>query len=152
MDFKDILTKFDKVTEKESLVKKEPKKESKKPRPSNMLTESDSVTKEFKLPSLKNVFEELSIAPASGQPAQEIQKDGQTIGTVTNPTVANQLKTAMDAGELTIGEQEIQEAEDWIDGAVKKPGAFKAQAERAGMSTSAFAKHVLAINGSYISN
>ena len=32
MDFKDILTKFDKVTEKESLVKKEPKKESKKPR------------------------------------------------------------------------------------------------------------------------
>jgi len=144
MDFKDILTKFDKVTEKESLVKKEPKKESKKPRPSNMLTESDSVTKEFKLPSLKKVFEELSIAPASGQPAQEIQKDGQTIGTVTNPTVANQLKTAMDAGELTIGEQEIQEAEDWIDGAVKKPGAFKAQAERAGMSTSAFAKHVLA--------
>ena len=37
-----------------------------------MLTESDSVTKEFKLPSLKKVFEELSIAPASGQPVKQL--------------------------------------------------------------------------------
>ena len=144
MDFKDILKQFDKVTEKED---NKLLGEKKKTRPSNMLTESaevvEPVSNELKLPSLKNVFEELSIEPAKPG-AQEIHKDGQTIGTVSNPTVANQLKTAMDAGELTIGEQEIQEAEDWIDKAVKKPGAFKAQAERAGMSTSAFAKHVLA--------
>lgn len=32
----------------------------------------------------------------------------------------------------------------WISGAIKKPGAFTAQAKRAGMSTSAFAKKALA--------
>jgi len=143
MDFKDILTQLDSLKGDE---KKPVKKESKKTRPSNMLTEStdivEPVTKEFKLPSLKNVFEELSIQPAAPG-AQEIQKDGQTIGTVSQGS-AGTIKQAIDKGELTIGEEEIAEAEDWIDKAVKKPGAFKAQAERAGKSTAAFAKHVLA--------
>lgn len=31
-------------------------------------------------------------------------------------------------------------ARNWIKGAVRKPGAFKAQAKRAGKSTKAFAK------------
>ena len=144
MDFKDILTQFDKVTEKEDNKLLD---EKKKTRPSNMLTESaevaEPVSNELKLPSLKNVFEELSLEPAKPG-AQEIHKDGQAIGSVSNPQVAQQMQQAMAKGELTIGEEEIQEAEDWIDKAVKKPGAFKAQAERAGMSTSAFAKHVLA--------
>lgn len=34
-------------------------------------------------------------------------------------------------------------AKKWISGAIKHPGAFKAQAKKAGMSTSAFAKKVL---------
>ena len=32
--------------------------------------------------------------------------------------------------------------ENWIQGAIKKPGAFSAQAEKAGMSTSEFAEEV----------
>ena len=31
----------------------------------------------------------------------------------------------------------------WIKGAIKRPGAFKAKAKRAGMSTSAYARKVL---------
>lgn len=31
---------------------------------------------------------------------------------------------------------------DWIAGAIKRPGAFKAKAKRAGMSTSAYASKV----------
>jgi len=32
--------------------------------------------------------------------------------------------------------------ENWIKGAIKKPGAFKAKAKKAGMSTGAYAKKV----------
>jgi len=32
--------------------------------------------------------------------------------------------------------------ENWIQGAIKKPGAFSAQAEKAGMSTAEFAQEV----------
>jgi len=31
----------------------------------------------------------------------------------------------------------------WIKGAIKRPGAFRAKAKRAGMSTQAYARHVL---------
>ena len=31
----------------------------------------------------------------------------------------------------------------WIQGAIKRPGAFRAKAKRAGMSTSAYAREVL---------
>ena len=61
MDFKDILTQLDnmKGDEKKPVVEKEIK------RPANMLTESteivEPVSNELKLPSLKNVFEELSL-------------------------------------------------------------------------------------------
>ena len=33
-------------------------------------------------------------------------------------------------------------AKDWIKGAVKRPGAFRAKAKKAGMSTSAYANKV----------
>jgi hypothetical protein len=35
-------------------------------------------------------------------------------------------------------------AADWIKGAIKNPGAFSRQAERAGMSTISYARKVLA--------
>jgi len=104
MDFKDILTRFDnmKGDEKKPVVEKEDK------RPANMLTEStevvEPVSNELKLPSLKNVFEELSLEPAKPG-AQEIHKDGEPIGSVSNPQVANQMQQAMDKGELTIGQE-----------------------------------------------
>ena len=55
------------------------------------------------------MFEELSLEPAKPG-AQTIHKDGEAIGTVSNPAVANQMAQAIDKGELQIG-QEMQEAE-----------------------------------------
>jgi hypothetical protein len=108
MDFKDILNKFDKASKEESIVETTPK------RPANMLTESTEVetvevVEGIQVPSLKNVFEELSLEPAKPG-AQTIHKDGEVIGTVSNPSVANQMSQAIDKGELQIG-QEMQEAE-----------------------------------------
>ena len=108
MDFKDILNKFDKASKEESIVETTPK------RPANMLTESTEVetvevVEGIQVPSLKNMFEELSLEPAKPG-AQTIHKDGEVIGTVSNPSVANQMSQAIDKGELQIG-QEMQEAE-----------------------------------------
>lgn len=38
---------------------------------------------------------------------------------------------------------------DWIKKAIKRPGAFKAKARKAGMSTGAFASKVLAGGSTY---
>lgn len=38
---------------------------------------------------------------------------------------------------------------NWIQGAIKKPGAFSAQANKAGMSTAAFANEVTSNPGDY---
>lgn len=38
---------------------------------------------------------------------------------------------------------------NWIQGAIKRPGAFTAKAKKAGMSVSAFARHVLANKKKY---
>ena len=106
MDFKDILNKFDKASKEESIVETTPK------RPTNMLTESTEtgeVVEGVRVPSLKNMFEELSLEPAKPG-AQTIHKDGEPIGTVSNPSVANQMAQAIDKGELQIG-QEMQEDE-----------------------------------------
>ena len=112
MDFKDILTQLDSLKGNE----KKPVVEKKTKRPSNMLTESTKstevvqpISKELKLPSLSNIFEELSLEPAKPG-AQTIQKDGEAIGTVSNPQVATQMQQAMDKGELQIG-QEMTEDE-----------------------------------------
>lgn len=35
-------------------------------------------------------------------------------------------------------------AKKWIQGAIKRPGAFRAKAKRAGMSTEAYARSVIA--------
>jgi hypothetical protein len=49
------------------------------------------------------------------------------------------LDKVMDKDEDT-----VREAKDWISGAIKDPGAFSAKAKRHGMTTKAFANHVLA--------
>jgi hypothetical protein len=38
---------------------------------------------------------------------------------------------------------------NWIQGAIKKPGAFSAQADKAGMSTAAFASEVISNSDDY---
>ena len=46
-------------------------------------------------------------------------------------------------------EELLAEAKNWMKDAVKRPGAFRAKAEKAGMSTSAFASKVLSNKDSY---
>jgi hypothetical protein len=38
---------------------------------------------------------------------------------------------------------------NWIQGAIKKPGSFSAQADKAGMSTAEFANEVMSNPGDY---
>lgn len=145
MDFKNILNTFDKIksdTPKIERVAEEPRQQ---------LTESVAPKKvaesSIKVPSLANVFRELMEADVSMEPvqtgAQVIKKDGETLGTVHNPAVAGQIKSAVDKGEISFGDTEIKEAEEWIKGAIKDPGAFTAKAKRHGMSTKEFANYVL---------
>jgi hypothetical protein len=146
MDLKNILNKFDQLKADKPVLERveaEPRKvlkESAQPKVAN--------TSAVKIPSLANMFKELMENDISMEPvktgAQVIKKNGDTLGTVHNPQVANQLKTAMDKGELSFGDTEIKEAEEWIKGAIKDPGAFSAKAKRHGMSTKEFARHVLA--------
>jgi hypothetical protein len=147
MDFKNILNKFDQLkSDAPALqrVKKEPRQVLKES------TQSKTVdVGAVKVPSLANIFRELmendqniSIEPTKPG-AQVLKKDNQPLGVVHSPQVASQLKTAIDKGELTFGEQEIKEAEEWIKGAIKDPGAFSAKAKSHGMSTKEFVNYVL---------
>ena len=144
MDFKDILTKFDGMKESAVL-----SRETEEPR--TMLTESaqPEVATEAPKPvrQLSDIFNQLMESEVTMEPvksgAQTIKAGDKAIGTAHNPAVANQLKQAIDKGELTIGDAELQEAEDWIKGAIKDPGAFTAKAKRHGMSTKEFASYVL---------
>lgn len=144
MDFKDILTKFDGMKESAVL-----SRETEEPR--TMLTESaqPEVATEAPKPvrQLSDIFNQLMESEVTMEPvksgAQTIKAGDKAIGTAHNPAVANQLKQAIDKGELTIGDAELQEAEDWIKGAIKDPGAFTAKAKRHGMSTKEFANYVL---------
>jgi len=145
MDFKNILNQLDSINVVEA-----PKRRPVSPSgaPKQPLNESVAVATKSPRPSLRDVFNTLLENDITMEPAKPgamaIKSGDNVIGTAHTPQAANQMKQAIDKGEITMGAEEIQEAEDWIDGAVKKPGAFKAQAERAGMSTAAFAKHVLA--------
>ncbi|MFN9958048.1 MAG: hypothetical protein ACK55I_33510, partial [bacterium] len=76
---------------------------------------------ESKLPSLKNIFESLSnksvseaeqitIEPAK-QNTQVIRQGGKTVGTVTNPQLAQQIKQSIGKGEMSLAGKDIKEDE-----------------------------------------
>ncbi len=67
----------------------------------------------------------------------------------TRYKVAGALAGAVVGGLSGMREDVLDEAENWMKNAVKRPGAFRAKAEKAGMSTAAFASKVLANKGSY---
>jgi len=158
MDFKNILTTLGEITETAPI--ENPKVSP--PTTKEVLNESAPVatSRAYTGPSLKDVFTDLMEADISLEPvqsgAQTIKSDGEAVGVAHTPQAATQMKASLENGEITFNgdsdtgmnedctDEQIQEAEDWIDGAVKKPGAFRAQAENAGMSTAAFAKYVLA--------
>ena len=114
MDFKNILTKFDDMKSKE---KKVVKKESKKVRPLKMLTESDSVSdtsgRLSSIPSLKDVFNSLVEGAVTLEPvqsgAQTIKSDGEPVGVAHTPQAASQMKSAMEKGEITFEEEDMDE-------------------------------------------
>lgn len=88
-----------------------------------------------------NEAEQLSIEPAK-QDTQVIKQGTKTLGTVSNPQLAAQIKQSIGKGEMTLTGDELGEGSDekWIQKAVKHPGAFTAKAKAAGKSVAAFAK------------
>ena len=90
-----------------------------------------------------NEAEQVSIQPAQTN-TQVIKQGSKTLGTVTNPQLAAQIKQSIGKGEMMLNPHEQEMAEDggekWIQKAIKHPGALTKKAQSAGMSTSAFAK------------
>jgi len=88
-----------------------------------------------------NEAEQISVQPAQSS-TQVIKQGSKTLGTVTNPQLAAQIKQSIGKGEMTLNQQGMAEdgGEKWIQKAIKHPGALTKKAQSAGMSTSAFAK------------
>lgn len=89
-----------------------------------------------------NEAEQLTIEPAK-QNTQVIRQGTKTLGTVSNPQLAQQIKQSIGKGEMSLmPNQGMAEdgGEKWIQKAVKHPGAFTAKAKAAGKSVAAFAK------------
>jgi hypothetical protein len=101
-----------------------------------------------------NEAEQVTVMPAQSN-TQVIKQGNKTLGTVTNPQLAAQIKQSIGKGEMNLaggqlGEDDMDESsEKWIQGAIKHPGAFTKKAKSHGMSTSAFAKKVLANKDDY---
>jgi hypothetical protein len=99
-----------------------------------------------------NEAEQLTIEPAK-QNTQVIRQGTKTLGTVSNPQLAAQIKQSIGKGEMSLnpnGEEMTEEGgEKWIKGAIKHPGAFTKKAKSHGMSTSAFASKVLSNKEDY---
>jgi len=90
-----------------------------------------------------NEAEQVTIQPAK-QNTQVIKQGNKVLGSVENPALANTIKQAIGKGEMSLAGDTVQEAEQWIKGAIKDPGAFTAKAKRHGMTAKEFARHVLA--------
>lgn len=88
--------------------------------------------------------EQVTIAPAQ-QNTQVIKQGDKVLGSVTNPQLAAQIKSAIGQGQMSLAsgskEEMTEEGEEkWIQKAIKHPGALTRKAKAAGQSTSAFAK------------
>ena len=87
------------------------------------------------------------------------QDEGRKKAGVSEGVVSKELKDLSKAGKTLKGKDVakadkvdmptskgykfgVKEAKDWIQGAVKRPGAFTRKAKAAGMSVQQFAKHV----------
>jgi hypothetical protein len=83
-----------------------------------VLNESSNTMKESTKPSLKSIFssllseaEQVTIQPAK-QNTQVIKQGDKTLGTVTNPSLANQIKQSIGKGEMTLaGDDELEEGD-----------------------------------------
>jgi hypothetical protein len=86
-----------------------------------VLNESSNTMKESTKPSLKSIFssllseaEQVTIQPAK-QNTQVIKQGQKTLGTVTNPNLANQIKQSIGKGEMSLAGDELQE-DDMAEG------------------------------------
>jgi len=69
--------------------------------------------------------EQITMMPAKSN-TQVIQQGNKTLGTVSNPTLAAQIKQAIGKGEMSLAGTELgEEKEKWIQKAVKHPGALR---------------------------
>ena len=87
-----------------------------------LLNESSNPMKESAKPSLKSIFssllseaEQVTIQPAK-QNTQVIKQGDKTLGTVTNPNLANQIKQSIGKGEMSLAGDELNEVDDDYDG------------------------------------
>ncbi len=76
-----------------------------------------------------NEAEQVTIAPAQ-QNTQVIKQGTKTLGTVTNPQLAAQIKQSIGKGEMTlagdkIGQEMAEDGDKWIQKAIKHPGALR---------------------------
>jgi hypothetical protein len=129
----------------QSMLGKKPSKEVGKVSKKHSLKEYiEEVETNIQLDEDMNNQDPIQIKPASQTNTQVIQQGNKTLGTVTNPQLAAQIKQSIGKGEMTLNPDEQGMAEDggekWIQKAIKHPGALTRKAQAAGQSTSAFAK------------
>jgi len=129
----------------QSMIGKKPSKEVGKVSKKHSLKEYiEEVETNIQLDEDMNSQDPIQIKPASQTNTQVIQQGNKTLGTVTNPQLAAQIKQSIGKGEMTLNPDEQGMAEDggekWIQKAIKHPGALTRKAKAAGQSTSAFAK------------
>ena len=105
MDFKNILNQLDKINVDVKKTRSSPTRSSEAPK--QTLTESVSVSTKSSRPSLKDVFNRLMEGDITLEPAKPgamaIKSGNATIGTAHTPQAANQMKQAIEKGEITMG-------------------------------------------------
>lgn len=98
--------------------------------------------------ALEEEMDQIEIKPASQTNTQVIQQGNKTLGTVTNPQLANQIKQSIGKGEMTLNpDEEMQEGVvDWakqkynqnrFNATSAKIGAAKTPQERDALTTKA---------------
>ena len=120
MDFKNILNQLDEINGND-IVESTPNERTLQSTPvasKQTLTESLSVSTKSSRTTLKDVFNtlienDITLKPvATG--SQEIHKDGKIIATADNAQAANQMKQAIDKGDITMGgeDDEMNESDE----------------------------------------
>ena len=116
MDFKNILNQLDSINVDVKAPKRRPLSTSNATK--QTLTESVAVTTKSSRPSLKDVFNTLMENDVTMEPvkagAMAIKSGDATIGTAHTPAAANQMKQAIDKGEISLGgdEDEMNESDE----------------------------------------
>mgnify|MGYP000111660205 FL=1 len=117
MDFKNILNQLDGINKVDV---KSPKSRPVSTSNATTQTLNESVTTEVSTestrPSLKDVFNSLMEGDVTMEPvkagAMSIKSGDNVVGTAHTPAAANSLKQSIDKGEISIGDDEMNESDE----------------------------------------